>query len=207
MGRPRKPAIEKRGLSIKVLNFKTKHYDRKDLLNIHLTVDKKKYELSFLMDNYDHIFFPEFKIIDRYDSKSFNVISEFLKTTHSKIKYFIDNEMSRFNSENKTNSWDDCKEWWQEELENNNIEDNVNFWIKKNNDYLSQFDFSPLNEEGRLDELVSYLNKRATYVKPEFNSSLQYTDLMHLNKMLDNAIKMEDYEKAIEIREQIKQIK
>jgi hypothetical protein len=202
-----KPTSSKKcQISFKVLKFIPSHYDGKDLVSISLKIKRKEYNASFIMNNYDIIFFPEFKALDRYASNGHKVLANILTSIHSKTRYYIDTRTELEYRKRGFNDWQEL-EWWQESEIENSIEGDLIIWIKENDEYLSQIYSSEIENE--FEEIIKYLSEREKFSIPKFATDTvgSDVDVKYLNKLLDDAIKGEDYEKAVKIREQLNKIK
>jgi len=195
-------------VSFRILGIKRKHYEKKDLVNIEMKVDDDKYKMSFLLDNYHVIFFPEFKEIDKYGGVGgFRILSNFLQSISNKTKYYSDIHMKK-GKKGEYETYE--REWWmakKEKGETSESDNDFNRWVKNNADYLTQYDLSKFDND-MIDEVVQYIKVRDGFVKPEFvkTSIKEEEDIVSLREMLENAISVEDYEKAVRIREKIKLI-
>lgn len=182
-----------KSVSFRILEIKRKHYEDKNLISIAMKVDDDEYKGSFLVNNFNVIFFPEFKELDKYSGMGgFKFMHNFLIGVSSKVKYF-----SEIHLKESPNFETDEEEWWMSSS-NSDADEIFNDWISKNEDYLSQQDLEGFDND-MIDEVVKYFKKREKFIKPEFEK-----DEVSLSQMLEEAIKTEDYEKAIKIREQLK---
>lgn len=192
-------ATKRKDISFIILNAKRNHYKSKDLISLLMKIDDKEYNLSFLVGDHDVLFFPEFKKVDAY-SGGFKVIYDFLKSIKEKIGYFS----SKFCDNSSEYSIETYKkEWWmssENEIENEN---KFNKWVKENSEYLIQYDFSRFKEE-EIEEVMSYLEIRDKFAKPSFIKVYLEGEKVNLNEELKIAVRQEDYKKAIEIREKLK---
>ena len=191
-----------REVSFRILGIKKRHYDKKDLIEVIMTVDEQEYEMKFLIDNYNATFFPEFKVVDKYGGNGgFKFIHSFLESVYSKISYYSE----VYQKEKKPSLFNiSDKEWWQKSKDEDSDEkkestEQFDAWVKKNEDYLVQHDLSGFDNE-KIEEVIKYLEVRRHFVQPEI-----VHDEIDLNELLESAIKNEDYEEAVKIREQLKQ--
>jgi hypothetical protein len=198
--KPEEAEIQKE-VSFRILGIKKRHYDRKDLIEVVMIVDKEEYEMKFLLDNYNATFFPEFKVVDKYGGNGgFKFIHSFLESVYSKVGYYSEVHQK----EKKSNPFNMSeREWWQKSEDENSKEkqaavDKFNSWIKKNEDYLIQHDLTGFDNE-KIEEVVNYLEVRKSFSQP-----IVIHDEVSLYDLLENAIQNEDYEEAVRIREQLK---
>ena len=188
-------------VSFRILGIKKRHYDKKDLIEIVMIVDKKEYEMKFLLDSYDATFFPEFKTVDKYGGNGgFKFIHSFLESVYSKVCYYSE----VYQKDKKPNPFNISeREWWQkpteeEEYEKEAATERFNAWVKKNESYLSQHDLTGFTNE-KIEEVINYLEVRKGFVQPAV-----IHDEVSLIDLLEDALKNEDYETAIKIREKLK---
>jgi len=197
-----KEAENRKKVSFRILGIKKSHYNKKDLIEIVMTVDEQEYEMKFLLDNYNATFFPEFKVVDKYGGNGgFKFIHSFLESVYSKTGYYSE----IYQKESKPNRYNISeKEWWQKSKDKDSDEksestEQFNSWVKKNADYLVQHDLTGFDNE-MIEEVVNYLEIRKGFSQPTVVS-----EVINLNELLEKALVNEDYEEAIKIREQLKQ--
>lgn len=193
----------KQKVIFELLDYTVDHYDRKDLVSLIISVDDKRYPISFLIDEYNSIFFPEFKAVDKYGGPGFRFIHEFLVGVRSKVHYYI--KLQSYNNNQRINSFDE-KEWWQKDKINKNSEFELKKWVSKNSSYLMEYDLSMLiNKPEVIEELIGYIATRDSFAKPTFDTFNNFLDeVSHLKQQLKKALEREDYEQAVIIRDQIK---
>ncbi|MEK6828794.1 MAG: hypothetical protein AABY15_01620 [Nanoarchaeota archaeon] len=192
-------------VSFNLVGYKVNHYDRKDLISLKMKTSTKEYDLSFLVDDYNTILFPEFKVLDKYGKVYFRIIHDFLISVRTKVNYFIKLRSYTMSKNKKVNDWDPEKEWWQKEQEEKEIDNDLKRWIDKNIEYLTDYSFDELKDENLFKDFISFFEGKNSGIKPVFEFKVDgVVETMDLKKQLDKAISDENYELAVIIREKIK---
>ena len=199
-------------LEFDILDFKYKYFNKQSLLKLNITIDGKKYVADFLIDDFEHIYYPEFRSVGRYRTLSGDVIiSNFINTFEKKVKHFSSKYSKKVKSDKGINSWD-FEEWWQKSEIESTINEGINNWILMNKEYLNEYVSSKessveaFNEAA--EELKEYLEKRSTFKSPTgFDLFMpQEDDISSLELSIEKAIREEDFEKASILRDKIKKL-
>lgn len=189
--------------SFRVLEVKMRFYKNSDLYTMSIIIDKKEYEVSFLVDNYESFYYPEL----RADENSIgNLVNVIYNKLNIKYQMILDSKNSESNSD--IDYYEDDIEWWRPNVRSV-IDIEINSWIKENEDYIS--DLGPIDfmSTKDFDSLKKYLEKRSEFVKPRFlvDSLDEDNDLYSLKERLKKAELTEDYIEAAKIMDKIKKKK
>ena len=123
-------------LKCEILKYDLKNGGSYDMLTLKMSNASVSYDVSFLVDNYHVILFPEFEELSTYDQGELKDLIDFIKTIYKRVEFFKSKVKKELYKKHKINCFDET-EFWQTDI-HQEMEDIMFSWINSNKEDISK---------------------------------------------------------------------